>query len=126
MSTKRLFSFFVRRESKDDHLAKDSENYADDLDMIISPRDGSLVVVGLVNGVHVCQMCFEQFVDDPAHKHRGVEFNPGGYGTRLLLHSCCVEKASRYKGNLLQDKVEGHQARRFATKASVKTGSDDA
>jgi hypothetical protein len=122
MSKRGLFSFFVRRESADDHRGRDSENYADDLDLIISPRDGSLVAVAQVDGVHVCWVCFDQFVEDPAHKHRPQEFNCGGHGTRILVHSSCVKKASRYKGDIYNDKVSGHQARRFAGKASVAGG----
>jgi len=116
---RRLFEFLIRRESKDDHLAKDKENYADDMDLVISPRDGSLVAVAQVDGVHVCWVCFDLFVEDPAHPDRQVEFNCGGHGTRIHIHAKCVRAAGRYKGDLLHDKVAGHQARRFATKATV-------
>jgi hypothetical protein len=119
-----LFDFLVRRESADDHLAA-GQNYADDMDLIVSPRDGRLVGVAMVNGVHACWVCFNQFVEDPAHKHRPVEFNCGGEGVRIHIHAGCVGNAGRYQGKLYADKVAGHQARRFATQAVVKTGSDD-
>lgn len=118
-----LFDFLIRRESALDHLAT-GENYADDLDLIMSPRDGRLVAVAMVNGVHACWVCFEQFVEDPTHKDRAVEFDCGGHHTRIHIHAGCVRKAGRYKGDLFHDKVSGHQARRFATKATVKAASD--
>jgi hypothetical protein len=115
-------NFLIRRESADDK--QDGAVYADDLDMIISPRDGTLIPVAVMNGVHVCWVCFEQFVDDPAHKHRGVEYNPGGNGVRILLHAGCVKAASRKQGMpsdglppIVQDKIAGHQRRRFITRA---------
>lgn len=117
----RLFDFFIRRESADDHMAhKAGENYADDMDMLQSPRDGRLVPVAVVNGVHACWMCFGQFIEDPTHPHRMVEWkDPHGHGVRIGIHAGCVEKAGRYKGDVFFDKVQGHQARRAATKLSL-------
>lgn len=120
-----IFDFFLRRESADDHRAKDSENYADDLDMLISPKDGTLLPVAIVNGVHACWVCFDQFVEDPTHKHRMVEWrDPEGQGVRIGIHAGCVKQAGRYKGDIFFDKVQGHQARRAATKLSLPTGSN--
>jgi hypothetical protein len=124
MGARDLFSFFVRQESADDHLAT-GQSYADDMDLIVSERDGMLVAVAEVHGVHACWHCFKQFVQDPTHKHRPVEFNCGGHGTRILIHAGCVKGAGRYQGDLFADKVSGHQARRFATKAAIDGGSDD-
>ena len=105
----------VRQESSDDLLAQGAQT-ADDIDMIISPRDGKLVVVAQKEGVHVCGRCLEQFVDDPSDKRRPVEHNPGGYGTRIFLHAGCVS-ATRKRPNLIKQLIDRHQARRFLTKA---------
>jgi hypothetical protein len=110
-----MFDFFFKRESADDK--QDGANYADDLDMVISPKDGTLVPVAVVNGVHVCWHCFEQFVEDVAHPHRAVEYNAGGFGTRILLHSSCVSRVKVYQGDIVKDKIAGHQRRRFLTRA---------
>lgn len=108
---------FIRNASKDEELAKNA--VPGDLDMIISPKDGALVVVCQVDGVHVCGRCLEQFVEDRTHPDRPVEWNPpDGLGTRMLLHSRCVKPAKVYPGNLIQDRVRGHQAKRFATRAT--------
>ena len=108
---------FTKNASKDDRLAKDAAD--GDLDMVISPLDGKLVVVSQVGGVHVCGRCHEQFVDEPSHPKRPVEWNPpGGQGTRMHLHACCVNPAKSYPGNLLIDRVRGHQIRRFITQAT--------
>jgi hypothetical protein len=128
------FDFFLKnqRESGDD-----SENSfaADDLDMIQSPKDGALVPVAQRDGVHVCWQCFEQFVEDPAHPLRPVEFDPGGHNTRILIHSKCVRKAARAVerqatggsgGNLFWDGVGRHQARRFLTRATKPFRKRDA
>lgn len=116
MFRKNLLELLVKRESEYD--AYEHAQGADDMDLIVSPKDGHLVAVAQVGGVHVCWMCFGQFVDSPTHKHRSVEFNCGGYGTRILLHSGCVTRASnRGRVNLLNLGELSHQARRFATQA---------
>ena len=113
-----LPDFLIRRESEYDHV---KGNLADDLDMIISPVDGKLVAVAQHGGVHVCWTCFEQFIDDPTHPMRPVEFNPGGHGTRILLHSGCVRSTrKKVEGggeNVIWDVIKAHQAARFMTKA---------
>jgi hypothetical protein len=115
----------IPNESRFDHVKGAA---ADDLDLIVSPKDGKLVGVAQLDGVHVCWQCFEQFIDDPSHPHRPVEFNPGGEGTRFLVHSCCVKAASKALRKLVDsgvpadtlfwDVVKGHQMRRFLTKAT--------
>ena len=125
-----LFDFFTRQESADDHH---QSHAADDLDLVVSPRDGALVAVAQRDGVHVCWQCFSQFVESPEHPSRPVEFNPGGEGTRILIHSKCVKKASKSihkqggNGKLFWDGIRGHQARRFATRAtkSIEANSKD-
>src|SRR5262245_49425644 len=105
---------FIKNASKDEELARNA--VPGDLDMIISPRDGALVVVCQVEGVHVCGRCLEQFIDDRTNPDRPVEWNPpDGLGTRMLLHAKCVKPAKVYPGNLIQDRVRGHQAKRFVT-----------
>jgi hypothetical protein len=107
--------FFLKDKEQDDALLARAAPDGD-LDMIISPIDGKLVVVSQINGVHSCSRCHEQFVNgDPAHADRPVEYNPGGEGTRILLHARCVRvKPPR---NIIHNLVRGHQIRRFLTKA---------
>lgn len=106
---------FIKNASKDEDLAKNA--VPGDLDMIISPKDGALVVVCQVDGVHVCGRCLEQFIEDRTHPDRPVEWNPpDGLGTRMLLHSKCVK--TKPTPTLIQDRVRGHQAKRFATRAT--------
>jgi hypothetical protein len=76
----------------------------------------------------VCWQCFEQFVDDATHPLRPIEFNPGGENTRFLVHSKCVEPASKALRKLVDsgvpgdtmfwDVVKGHQMRRLLTKVT--------
>lgn len=113
--------FLIRKESADDKF----DGFAfDDIDMLVSPRDGSLIPVAVYQGVHVCQVCAEQFVEDPASPFRMVEFSCGGYGVRVGIHAKCVDKASRAlqrrgdRGNQVFDMSRMHRARRFLTQAT--------
>jgi hypothetical protein len=128
------FDFFLKnqRESGDDH---ETSYAADDIDMIQSPRDGALIPVAQRDGVHVCWQCFEQFVEEASSPLRPVEFNAGGLGTRILIHSKCVKRASRavYRqatggegANLFWDGIKRHQARRFLTRATKPFRKQDA
>jgi hypothetical protein len=127
------FDFFLKSdETKNDHM----EGYgADDLDTLISERDGSLVAVAQRAGVHVCWQCFKQFVHAPSDPKRPVEMNPGGHGTRILIHSGCVDKAAKTiakqggNGRLFWDGIGRHRARRFLTQATKpfrRAGGGDA
>lgn len=113
--------FFVRRQSVDDVDKTLTGQAFDDIQLDVSPRDGSLVAVAEIDGVWVCQQCSEQFVDDPSSPMRKVEFNCGGHGTRLYLHSRCVSKARRvlqkrgHNGDLVADMSILHRARRKFT-----------
>jgi len=115
---------FVKNGNRDEQLAKNPA--PGDLDMIISPLDGALVVVAQVGGAHVCGFCLDPehlFVQDPSHPHRAVEWNPpDGLGTRIMLHACCVSAAARVGGKLIVDRERGHQLRRFATKVEKAVG----
>jgi hypothetical protein len=120
-----MTDLFIKNGNKDEELARNAA--PGDLDMIISPRDGALVVVAQVGGAHVCGRCLEQFVNDPGRELRAVEWNPpGGLGTRMLLHACCVNPAKMYGGNLLEDRVRAHQVKRLVTRATSFTRKPDA
>lgn len=121
-----MVDFFIKKESKDEELAKKAHPHGD-IDMIISPVDGKLVMVAQIFGVHVCASCLpasgpiderHQFIDDPAHKQRPVEWNPpNGQGTRMLIHAGCIGKAKNQGGAVYNDLVRGHQAKRFLSRA---------
>ena len=115
------FDLLVRRQSVDDVDKTITGQAFDDIDMDISERDGSLVPVAVMAGVHVCQQCARQFVDTPTSPLRKVEFSCGGHGVRIMLHSKCVAKARKVlqkrgnKGDLVADMSLLHQARRKFT-----------
>jgi len=113
--------FFRRKETQDERLAKEASG---DMNLIESPRDGKLVAVAEQDGVGVCGYCLQPFSEDKQSPKHAVEYTPQGasergenWGTRLLLHAGCVNKAVRRGGNLVNDRVRGHQVRRFLTKA---------
>ena len=109
---------YIKRESADDHFKSRASS---ELDLVTSPKDSALVAVAQEDGVHVCWMCFEQFVELSDHKLRPVEMNCGGQGTRILIHSKCVTRAGKklraQGGKLFWDNVNGHQDRRALTQA---------
>lgn len=125
-----MVDFFSKSENRDEELARRAHPHGD-IDTIISPVDGALVVVSQVGGVHVCQQCFGNytddegnvgekalFVNDTSSPRRPVEWkDPQGQGTRILLHAMCIGPAKKQGGALLFDLVRGHQAKRFATRA---------
>ena len=118
-----LIDFFIRDASREDlHRGR----AFDDIDMVMSKRDGSLIPVAMNNGVHVCQQCGGQFVEDPTSPDRLVEFSCGGHGVRIGIHSRCVDKASRAlqkrgdKGDLVHDMSIMHKARRALSRFSLK------
>lgn len=88
-------SFGIKVTEEDDLKARGLANNATDLDMIISPRDGSLVPVAVHHGAHVCWGCFELF-DESDPKLRMVEIRPNNQGTvRVGVHAKCVDPKNR-------------------------------
>lgn len=84
-----------------------------ELDMLVSPVDGALVVVPQDdNGQHFCHQCGEGF-DPMSPKKRGVEVQAGG--TRLLLHPGCVDGMPLEKR--FWQAISFHQFRRKLTHA---------
>lgn len=115
-----MVDFFINDSQRDEELAKRA-NPNGDIGLIISPSDGSLVVVAEVDGVNVCGRCQEQFVNDPSSPKRPVEWkDPKGQGTRLLLHAKCVGSSKNQGGSVLHDLIRGHQAKRFITQVFKK------
>lgn len=116
--------FFQKSESADDHLGKHAQ--PGDIDMLISPRDGKLVVAVMSDdGVHVCGLCLKPYNNDERSRLRGVEYTPQGlssrgenWGTRMMLHDKCIDQVKFYRGNLIADRERGHKIRRFKTKVA--------
>lgn len=102
-----MVDFFLKDE--DQKLAKDAE-FLDDVDLIMSPKDGALVAVAQRNGAHVCWQCGDLF-DDQDRKLRGIEVTKGY--ARILLHAKCVN----YQPKTFWGVQRGLQARRFFAKA---------
>lgn len=69
-------------------------NEATELDMIQSPRDGSLVPIVMHHGVHVCWGCMEPF-DESEPKLRLVEMRCPGASVRVAIHHKCIDPRNR-------------------------------
>ena len=69
-------------------------NQATELDMIQSPRDGSLVPIVMHHGVHVCWGCMEPF-DDSDPKLRLEEYRAPGATVRVAIHKKCADPRNR-------------------------------
>jgi len=110
-----MANFFIRDE--DERLAEGA-THMDDIDMILSPVDGALVVVAVKQGQHVCQICGGPFnEEDP--RFRGQEVKMGG--TRMLLHGRCHTQHAQAGQNLFQvcwNKIRGMQIRRAMAAAA--------
>jgi hypothetical protein len=93
-----------------------------EIDMIVSPKDGQLVVVPKnEQGLHFCHRCTEVFI--PGHpKKGGVEVTFGG--TRILLHPDCVEGMPLEKR--IFRAISLHQMRRRFTRAVKGSAAVDA
>lgn len=93
-----------------------------EIDMIVSPKDGALVVVPKnEQGLHFCHRCNEIFV--PGHpKKGGVEVTFGD--TRILLHPGCVEGMPLEKR--IFRAIGLHQLRRRFTRAVKGSATVDA
>ena len=113
-----MFNFFIRDE--DEKLAENA-THMDDIDMILSPVDGALVVVAVKHGQHVCQTCGGPF-DENDPRYKGVEVKMGG--TRQLLHARCQQGKSRKSlyGNFCNT-IRGMQIRRSLAKAAEASQS---
>lgn len=64
--------------------------FLDNMDIIYSPRDGTMVPVAMKHGVHVCWQCGEPFEPN----RRGLELvekvSDPGATTRVGVHAKCV------------------------------------
>ncbi len=69
-------------------------NTTTELDMIISPRDGTLVCVAEHHGVHVCWGCFEPFDEDKSAL-KFTEIRTPGATVRCAVHRKCVDPKNR-------------------------------
>jgi len=106
----------VRHETEDQKLAEGA-TFLDDLDLIVSPRDGLLVVVAVKAGQHVCQQCGGLF-DENDPRMRGAEVSLAPGSPRLKLHSRCQSTPKQY------NKIfRGLQIRRALAKAAKASGS---
>lgn len=69
-------------------------NAVTELDMITSPRDGSLVPIVMHHGIHVCWGCMEPF-DDAEPKLRLEEYRAPGATVRVAIHKKCADPRNR-------------------------------
>lgn len=100
----------IRRETALEHKAKGAV-FWDDTDLLLSPKDGALVVAPMKHGVHSCQGCGK-----PVDFENGVEVMMGE--ARLLMHSQCREPNRVYTVQDFMSKIEGQQFRRGLAKAT--------
>jgi hypothetical protein len=85
-------------------------NQVTELDMINSPRDGSLVPIVMHYGIHVCWGCMEPFdADDP--KLRLEEFRAPGATVRVAIHRKCADPKNR---KIFSDRGENRELQSVA------------
>jgi hypothetical protein len=102
----------VRRETADEHLAVGA-TYMDDIDLIMSPNGGHLVVVAVKKGRHVCQQCGDGF-DHSVARSRPVEVCLAPGSPPVLLHAGCQTPGIRV---FLMQKFRGLEIRRKFARA---------
>lgn len=111
----------VRRETELEAKARGAV-HMDDLDLVISPRDGALVAVAMKNldgtsPQHVCWRCGGAFNEaDPKLRRTEVKW---GY-SRIMLHAQCEKGAPR---RMYQNNLEGMQYRRKLAETARKSQS---
>jgi len=99
----------IRRETADEQLAVGA-TYMDDIDLVVSPRDGLLCMVAVKGGRHVCQQCGGTFIEsDQRLRSTEVSLAPGS--PRVLLHAQCEGKKTE-----IQRKFRGLEIRRGLAK----------
>lgn len=104
-----MTEFLIRKETQDEQLAVGA-TYMDDIDLVVSPRDGLLVMVAVKNGRHVCQQCGGTFIESSRNlRPTEVSLAPGS--PRLLLHAQCESKKI-----FIQNKFRGLEIRRGLAK----------
>jgi hypothetical protein len=90
-----MVDIFVRHETEDDKLAEGA-TFFDDIDLLISPRDGLLMMVAVKGGKQVCQQCGYGFDEtDPRYRSAEVSMSPGS--PRLKLHARCETSPKAYR-----------------------------
>lgn len=113
-----MTEFLIRRETLDEKLAEGA-TFLDDIDLILSPRDQTLVMVAVKGGRHVCQQCGGLFAEHD-QQFRGVEVSLAPGSPRVLLHAKCENWAD---GRRIQRVFDGLGVRRrlaSAMKASSR------
>lgn len=104
-----MTEILIRKETQDEQLAVGA-TYMDDIDLVVSPRDGLLVMVAVKGGRHVCQQCGGLFVESSMHL-RATEVSLAPGSPRLLLHAQCESKKI-----FIQNKFRGLEIRRGLAK----------
>ena len=89
-----ILGALIRVTGDDDLKARGLANQLDELDMVISPVDGSLVPVAMKHGLHVCWGCCEPF-DEEERPLRKTEIRTPGSVVRVLVHARCVDPKNR-------------------------------
>ena len=106
-----MTEFLFRRETADEHLAVGA-TYMDDVDLVMSPRDGLLCMVAVKGGRHVCQQCGDTFNESDS-RLRTVEVSLAPGSPRVLLHAMCESKKTQ-----IQNKFRGLEIRRGLAKVA--------
>lgn len=107
-----MHNFFIRDEEQ--KIAEQS-SHMDDVDLIMSPIDGKLVIVAMQEGHHVCQRCGDLFDNaDPGLQGVEVHFDQA----RVLLHARCRTSSSRIR---VFQNLEGVQVRRRIAQMAKRT-----
>ncbi|NJN63466.1 MAG: hypothetical protein HC882_00380 [Acidobacteria bacterium] len=63
--------------------------FLDNMDIIYSPRDGSMIPVAMKHGVHVCWQCGEPFEPNVRGLELVEKISEAGATTRVGVHARC-------------------------------------
>jgi len=108
---------YVRSEESELERKMQGSVYWDDTDMLLSPRDGALVVCGMKHGVHCCQA---EGCGKPVSFENGVEVTFGF--ARLLMHPGCIGR-QKTSVSFFMSRIDGHIGRRELARAARASAS---
>lgn len=116
-----MTDFFIKSDDGELEKLAQGATHMDDIDLIMSPKDGALVPCAMKGGKHVCWQCGGWFSEDvPALRRTEVKH---GY-VRIMLHAQCESgpplenRVFQNPAKLFSDNLRGMQHRRALARAA--------
>lgn len=114
-----MTDFFIKSDDAELEKLAEGAVHMDDIDLIMSPKDGALVPCAMKKGQHVCWQCGGAFNEGvPGLRRTEVKH---GY-VRIMLHAQCESgnpnKVFQNPVKLFSDNVRGMQYRRSLARAA--------